>query len=91
MPGPHCGVVGEPVEQPPKAGPLNARVVIVRSTAHFPHEQQIAGDQDPPRRFVDHQVVWAVARHVEELEPQAADFKLLLVPKAKIRAATRGT
>ena len=35
VPGPHGGVVGEPVEQPLKAGPLSARVVIVRSTAHL--------------------------------------------------------
>ena len=34
-----------------------------------PDEQEIAGDQNLPRRFIDHQVVRAVPRHVEELEP----------------------
>ena len=36
---------------------------------HLPDEQEIAGDQDPPRRFINHQVVRAVPRHVEELQP----------------------
>jgi hypothetical protein len=69
VPGPHRGLIWEPVEQPPKAGPLGARIVIVGRATDLPNEQQIASDQDPPGRLVDHQVVRAVPRHVKELVP----------------------
>jgi hypothetical protein len=39
VPEPHGGVVGEPVEQPSKAGSLRARVVIVDGATHLPDEQ----------------------------------------------------
>ena len=68
MPRPQGGVVGESIEEPLKAGPLNARVVIDSRTTDLPDEQQIAGDLDPPRRLVDHQVIEAVAGYMEELQ-----------------------
>ena len=54
--------------------------VLTRET----FEEQIAGDRQLPAGFVDEQVIRAMARHVQELQPQRADRELLAVAQTDV-------
>src|SRR5262245_16833483 len=48
---PHRDLVGKIIEEPAQALPFEAGVLFVRSAANFTDKKQIAGNQQPIRRF----------------------------------------
>src|SRR6185436_5564185 len=77
--GPDGRGVGDEVEQAPEALPFETRVLLAVRAADLSHKQQIAGDEQLKRRFVDDEMIVTMPRPVHDAERKPANRQLLSI------------